>query len=577
MALRVTFTFCTLALLAACSARGPLGQPSAFVPSIAGQASRGAGTLIVRVRAGTQPDFISSSTEAMTVDINGPTRVKKTVGLTVGANGCKSSLMTLQCTLVVPGLADCPSTKNCYTGTVTTYDAYNAKHKKIPPSAHVLSADQKFGFAITSPSTLIPLVLYGVPRSIAFVPAANSSLSGTQDAGFVEPKCTAGTQTVTVLGADADGNYILGVGAPAVSVTSSAPSQLAVTRSGPNSFLLTPPNAPNYAYGNFTTHLSLRAKPSAKSGHKQIATAVNVTYSGSICGIITEFPVPTAESEPAGITTGPDGNLWFTEYLGDKVGRISVGGSIAEFPVPAPSASPLAIVTGPDNNLWFTEACASNIGKMTTAGITVEYPTPTKSSEPSDITSGPNGNLWFTELNANNVAQITTNGTVTEIPVPTANGNPFGITTGPDGNLWFTESGTGKIGQATTAGTITEHSIPGGASSSPVGITTGADGALWFAECVRNYIGRITTGGTVLPQYPLPEPGSKPAFATKGPDGAVWFAEYSGNRIGSITTGGAFTEYATPTAASEPIFVTVGPDGSIWFTEFAGNKIGRLR
>ena len=28
---------------------------------------------------------------------------------------------------------------------------------------------------------------------------------------------------------------------------------------------------------------------------------------------ITEFPVPTANSEPYGITAGPDGNLWFTE------------------------------------------------------------------------------------------------------------------------------------------------------------------------------------------------------------------------------------------------------------------------
>jgi len=37
-------------------------------------------------------------------------------------------------------------------------------------------------------------------------------------------------------------------------------------------------------------------------------------------GMITEFPVPTAGSAPRDITTGPDGNLWFTEYLGNKVG-----------------------------------------------------------------------------------------------------------------------------------------------------------------------------------------------------------------------------------------------------------------
>jgi len=39
---------------------------------------------------------------------------------------------------------------------------------------------------------------------------------------------------------------------------------------------------------------------------------------------VTEFPIPTPASYPAnGIVTGRDGNLWFTEYYGNKIGRIS--------------------------------------------------------------------------------------------------------------------------------------------------------------------------------------------------------------------------------------------------------------
>src|SRR5207245_1080108 len=34
-----------------------------------------------------------------------------------------------------------------------------------------------------------------------------------------------------------------------------------------------------------------------------------------------EFPVPTGSSYPSGITTGPDGNLWFTEFFGGKIGQ----------------------------------------------------------------------------------------------------------------------------------------------------------------------------------------------------------------------------------------------------------------
>ncbi len=38
-------------------------------------------------------------------------------------------------------------------------------------------------------------------------------------------------------------------------------------------------------------------------------------------GTITEFPVPSGT--PEFITAGPDGNLWFTEFNGDKIGRIT--------------------------------------------------------------------------------------------------------------------------------------------------------------------------------------------------------------------------------------------------------------
>lgn len=40
---------------------------------------------------------------------------------------------------------------------------------------------------------------------------------------------------------------------------------------------------------------------------------------------ITEFPIPTANGEPFGITAGPDGALWFAEGVG-QIGRITTAG-----------------------------------------------------------------------------------------------------------------------------------------------------------------------------------------------------------------------------------------------------------
>ena len=82
-------------------------------------------------------------------------------------------------------------------------------------------------------------------------------------------------------------------------------------------------------------------------------------------GFVTEFSVPTASGQPRGITAGPDGNVWFTEQNGNKIGRITTAGVITEFSVPTASSQPRGITAGPDGNIWFTESNANKIGELT--------------------------------------------------------------------------------------------------------------------------------------------------------------------------------------------------------------------
>src|SRR5438105_12933595 len=73
--------------------------------------------------------------------------------------------------------------------------------------------------------------------------------------------------------------------------------------------------------------------------------------------VITEYPIPTANSQPLRITSGPDGNIWFTESNSNpsKIGRITTAGIVTEFPVITSPSAPHGITAGPDGNLWFTE------------------------------------------------------------------------------------------------------------------------------------------------------------------------------------------------------------------------------
>jgi virginiamycin B lyase len=292
---------------------------------------------------------------------------------------------------------------------------------------------------------------------------------------------------------------------------------------------------------------------------------------------LSEFSIPTANSQPQGITAGPDGALWFTQIGSNQIGRINTSGAFTEFPLPTANSQPGGITTGPDGNLWFTEQSIGKIGRITPGGTLSEFALSSSSTSPHAIIAGPDGALWFTESGTNKIGRITTDGsTINEYTIPTSNSFPIGIAVGADGALWFTENFADKIGRITTSGSISEFAVPtNGGHNQPYGITAGSDGALWFTESVGNKIGRITTSGT-LTEYPLPTENSFPHNISTGPDGALWFTESAGNKIGQITTSGNVTEVALPVGSSQPEGIALGSDGGLWFTQQTGNWIGKL-
>ena len=306
-----------------------------------------------------------------------------------------------------------------------------------------------------------------------------------------------------------------------------------------------------------------------------------------------EFPLPTAGSEPNGITTGSDGNLWFTEVAGNRIGRITPGGVITEFPLPlnslGESSQPLAIMSGPDGALWFTMSAGSRIGRITPAGALSFFTTPTAASGPQGIVVGPDGNIWFTEISANKIGRLAIGtGTITEFTVPTPNSRPARIAAGADGALWFTESQTNppanKIGRITTSGVITEFPVPT-PNSRPWGITavdSDGGGAMVFTERAASKLALINLAGQVLREISTPTANSEPVRLAFGSDENLWFTEFAGNRLARVNASGdvtgpiTITEFLVPTPASAPSGLTLGPDGALWFTERSGNKIARF-
>ncbi len=300
-----------------------------------------------------------------------------------------------------------------------------------------------------------------------------------------------------------------------------------------------------------------------------------ITTSGAISNY-TDPSVLLASS----ITTGPDGALWFTNLLGGtnnlgdmvvsggSIDCLSTSGVLTSFSDPSISF-PEGITTGPDGALWFTNSGSNSIGRITTSGLITNYSDPSVDASPTSITTGPDGALWFTNSSSNSIGRITASGAVTIYTSLSIN-SPNGITAGPDGALWFTNDGDDSIGRITTSGIATSYTDP--SINLPGGITTGPDGALWFTNGGgpsiffsggaysiggSSSIGRITTSGVVT-SYTAPSING-PGGITSGPDGALWFTNGGsglfsvgggdlfsvggGSSIGRITTSGMITSY----------------------------------
>jgi streptogramin lyase len=294
-------------------------------------------------------------------------------------------------------------------------------------------------------------------------------------------------------------------------------------------------------------------------------------------GTITEFAITVAGSSPRGVAAGPDGNLWFTDdatvpaiglvclTMGPLCSPTDVANhAIHEYGVTAnggfaATPSPKGITSGPDGSLWFADTGTTKaIGWINPSNHAItEY----TSDNPGDIAAGPDGNVWFTDRANTAIALIclttgphctstdVTNHAIQNFNTPTGS-TPEGIVTGPDGNVWFTDRGNTAIGiiNPTTLDTA-EYPIAthgGNSCSKPSAVTAGPDGNLWFADqgnASPTSPASIAVVDLTPPVLTLPD--TIVANAT-GPDGATL----------------SYTATATDTLDPSPVVACVPASGS---------------
>ena len=296
---------------------------------------------------------------------------------------------------------------------------------------------------------------------------------------------------------------------------------------------------------------------------------------------IREWDVPTPNSRPHDPEVAPDGGLWYTGQLANKLGRLDPKtGVIKEFALKTPNSGPHGLVADKEGNIWYTANFKAHIGKLNPrTGEVAEYPMPdSRARDPHSLTFDPGGNLWFTVQEGGFVGKLEpATGKVTLKEVPTRNARPYGIAVNVQGVPFFCEFNSNKIGSINPKTLeITEFVLPEGAR--PRRLATSADGFVYYSDFARGFLGRLEPTSGKVEEWPSPGgTNSHPYGIAVTRDGMVWYSE-SGVKPNTIVSFNpktkSFQSWPIPSGGGVVRNMVATPEGKLYLACSGVNKVG---
>jgi streptogramin lyase len=299
------------------------------------------------------------------------------------------------------------------------------------------------------------------------------------------------------------------------------------------------------------------------------------------------------EGFPGGLATGEDGALWFSEQIDDRIGFYNPDTDESGAVDLPPGTAPHFVTSGPDGNIWFT-GLGGFVGTydLGRREVTLLSEGISRASVPHAIVSGPDGNLYFTQQEEGRLGRVDPD--TQEIErfgrgLPPVN-RMHGITVDPDGeHLWVALQNADALARFNIARERFDELVPFSEESGPHDVRVGPDGerlyvTLQYASKVGEY--DLDSGDVREYETPLPPPGTTdleigPKLidiipSSKG--GAMLISTFAADRLYRFDTESKrITEVTCGiTPNSGVLELAVGPDERIWFTEPLGRRLGRV-
>jgi virginiamycin B lyase len=311
------------------------------------------------------------------------------------------------------------------------------------------------------------------------------------------------------------------------------------------------------------------------------ASSALAASAGELRVVVQEYDLPTPKSRPHDPALGPDGSLWYTAQMGNKLGRLDPKtGEIKEYTLKTADSGPHGLVADKRGNIWFTAAFKGYVGELDPkTGAVKEYKMPDpRARDPHTPVFDLHGILWFTIQSGNFIGRLDSKtGDVKLKEVPTPRAAPYGIAVTSSGVPYFCEFGTNQLASVDPAAMkITEYPLPDGAR--PRRLAMAQDEVIYYTDYARGYLGRFDTKTRKLEEWTSPGgPESKPYAIAVTPDGTVWYSEagFSPNTIVRFDPGKKeFASWPIPSGGGVVRNMVSTPKGDLFIACSGVNKVG---
>jgi hypothetical protein len=366
------------ASVASCSGGGGPATlvPNAGKPANAAPSNETVSVKIPRVPANAasmrgRPAYVSPATQSMKVVVaaspGAAPLVSKAIPLTASSPNCSATPNSILCS------ASFALSPGSYVASVTLYDGPVTGGNA---SGNPLSSAQNIPFTVVAnQNNAIVMTLSGIPASVNVAPMPGQAwVSGNVTSGFALP---AGTTTqFSAVALDADGDAIIGPGAPSISVstTSSTLALTQPTQAAPNTFSVTSAFTISVTTASFSvTATPAGGTPLSTTVELSRSSAQNLYVTGSdglgigIAQYVAEYSPGTSTTTalyegqvPNDAVVDPNGDVFAAHIVVDSTGASSAdltewepNGTPTALPSPQPpGVAPFATPdVAPDRNM----------------------------------------------------------------------------------------------------------------------------------------------------------------------------------------------------------------------------------